>query len=140
MRIFIDSNVLISALVFDGNELNLIFSSMNMGHTLVISEHIEEEVFRTMLEKFPEHSKIMHEFINLASFEIFAKEKYQDNINNFDIVRDRHDRHVLASAASAKCDMIVTGDKDLLILKMSQNMKILTSKEALKLIRAPARY
>ena len=132
MRIFIDSNILISALVFDGNELSLIFSSMNKGHTLVISEHIEEEVFRTMLEKFPEHSKSMHEFINLASFEIIPKEKYQDQINKFEIIRDKHDRHVLASATSAKCDIIVTGDKDILILKTCQNIKILTTKELMK--------
>ena len=46
MRIFFDSNVLISALVYDGNELKAILKSRDKGHTLVISEHIEEEILR----------------------------------------------------------------------------------------------
>jgi predicted nucleic acid-binding protein len=96
LRIFFDANILISALVYNGNELNAIFKSLEEGHTLVISEHVEEEILRVMLDKFPEHSKLFHEFIGLAGFEIVQKEKYLHKIDDFDVVRDKHDRHILA--------------------------------------------
>ena len=83
MRMFFDANILISALVYDGNELKAIFRSLEEGHTLVISEHIEEEILRVMLDKFPEHSKLFHEFISLAGFEIVQKGKYLNKMDNY---------------------------------------------------------
>ena len=131
LKSFIDANVLISALVFDANELKALFKSLDEGYKLVISEHVEEEIFRTMLNKFPEYSKLFHEFIGLADFEIVPKEQYIDKLADYDIVRDKHDRHILASAVVAKCRFIITGDKDLLILKMIDEIEILNAKDFL---------
>ena len=135
MRIFFDANILISALVYNGNELNAIFKSLEEGHTLVISEHIEEEILRVMLDKFPEHSKLFHEFIGLAGFEIVQKEKYLHKIDDFDVVRDKHDRHILACANSAKCEIIVTGDKDLLVLEKFKSIRIIKAKDLIELLK-----
>ena len=135
MRILFDSNVLISALVYDGNELKAIMKCLNEGHTLVISEHIEEEIFRVMLDKFPEHYKLFHEFINLAGFETIIKDKYQDKIENYNIARDKHDRHVLASADLTKCDFIISGDKDLLVLKKYRDIQILNARDFIELMK-----
>jgi putative PIN family toxin of toxin-antitoxin system len=121
--------------VYDGNELKAIFRSLEEGHTLVISEHIEEEILRVMLDKFPEHSKLFHEFISLAGFEIVHKDKYLNKMDNYNIVRDKHDRHVLASASSSKCELIITGDKDLLILKKIDNIRIIKAKELIILLK-----
>ena len=136
VKILIDSNVLISAIVFDANELEVMFHCLRKGHSLSISEHIEDEVFRTMLDKFPEHSKLLHEFMRLGAIEIIPKEKYQASIDNYDIVRDKHDRHVLASAVCADCGFIVTGDKDLLVLKSCMGVRILNAKDAIKAIKS----
>ena len=135
MRIFFDANILISALVYNGNELNAIFKSLEEGHILLISEHVEEEILRVMLDKFPEHSKLFHEFIGLAGFEIVQKEKYLHKIDDFDVVRDKHDRHILACANSAKCEIIVTGDKDLLVLEKFKNIRIIKAKDLIELLK-----
>jgi uncharacterized protein len=45
--------------------------------------------------------------------------------------RDPKDRHVLGLAAAAQADMIVTGDKDLLVLKRYKGIEILAPREAL---------
>ena len=135
MRIFFDANILISAIVFDGNELEAILKSTDAGHTIVISDHIEEEVFRVMLEKFPEHSKLFHEFIAMASFEVVPREIYINNLEHYNIVRDKHDRHVLACADLTKCNIIVSGDKDLYELKLFNNIKILKSADYLKMLK-----
>lgn len=135
VKVFFDANVLISALVFDGNELEAIFNARKEGHELLISEHIEEEIFRVMLEKFPEHSKLLHEFISLADFEIVPREKYTDKINDYNMVRDKHDRHVLACAKTANCNFIISGDKDLLVLKKLSNIRILNAKDFIDLLK-----
>ena len=135
MKFFIDSNILISGLVFDGNELKVLLRCLDKGYKLVISDHVEEEIFRTMLAKFPEHSKLFHEFIELADFEIIPKEQYIHKLADYDIVRDKHDRHVLASAIVSKCKYIITGDKDLLVLGTIENTKILTSREAMNILK-----
>jgi putative PIN family toxin of toxin-antitoxin system len=134
VRILIDSNVLISAIVFDANELKIMVHCLRKGHVLVISEHIEEEVFRTMLDKFPEHSGLLHEFMSLSAIEIVPSEKYLRKIEDYTEVRDKHDRHVLASADCAGCKIIVTGDKDLLVLKSSNEVRIMNARDAIKAI------
>ncbi len=136
VKVLIDSNVLISAIVFDANELKVMFHCLRKGHSLSISEHIEEEVFRTMLEKFPEYSKLLHEFMSLGTIEIIPKEQYQASIDNYDMVRDKHDRHVLASAVCTDCSFIVTGDKDLLVLRSCKGVRILNAKDTMKAIKS----
>ena len=128
LKLFIDSNILISAIVFDRNELKVLVDSLNNGFVLVISEHVVEESFRTMLKKFPEHCKLLQEFIELANFEVLPKEDYLDKLTDYDIVRDKHDRHVLASAMITKCKYIITGDKDLLVLKTYDKIEIIKAK------------
>jgi uncharacterized protein len=50
------------------------------------------------------------------------------------VVRDPDDDHVLACALTAKADLIVSGDKDLLDINTFQNISILTPAEALRRI------
>ena len=132
MRVFIDSNIVISAIVYDRNELDVIDDLKRKGHQLVITDHVHEEIFRTMLEKFPEYLSVIDEFILISRMETVPAKNYIDSIDQYDMVRDKHDRHVLAAAVAAKCELIITGDKDLLVLKKCHNIHILTSKGAMK--------
>lgn len=52
------------------------------------------------------------------------------------VVRDPDDDHVLACALAAQADLIVTGDSDLLDLNGFQNIPIVTAAEALRRIEA----
>ncbi|MCI0480898.1 MAG: PIN domain-containing protein, partial [Candidatus Dadabacteria bacterium] len=45
---------------------------------------------------------------------IIPKERYIARLSRYDDVRDKYDRHVLACAIEAKCDIIVSSDKGLL--------------------------
>nr|WP_239056936.1 putative toxin-antitoxin system toxin component, PIN family [Wenzhouxiangella limi] len=49
---------------------------------------------------------------------------------------DPDDDHVLACALSAKADLIVSGDKDLLVLERFQGIDIVTASHALARIEA----
>ena len=52
-------------------------------------------------------------------------------------LRDPDDVHVLACAAAAEADAIVTGDKDLLSLKSFAGIPILTVREVLEKLSIP---
>ena len=54
VRIFKDSNVLVSASLFNGNEFDLVLLAIRNRHNIAISEDILEESFRVVLRKFPD--------------------------------------------------------------------------------------
>ena len=135
MKSLFDANVIVSAIVFDGNELEAIRISHFKEYEIFLSEHIGLEVTRTLLEKFPEHHKLIAEFVKLAGFITIPKEKYMDRIDKITLVRDRYDRHVLACAEETNCDYIVTGDKDLHILKEYKGIRIVNAREYLRTVK-----
>lgn len=126
MRIFIDSNVLISGVVFDRNELELMIESVEHGYQLYISDHIMEECTRVFLKKFPNYLSLFNSFIQTAGFNVVAKKKYSRDIQKFKDIRDKYDAHVVACARKMKCHYIITGDKDILDYSI-KDMKVMNS-------------
>lgn len=112
-RLFIDTNVLVSAIVFDKNELKLIKKGLEEDE-LFISEHILEETIRVIIKKFPTYFYLFEKFIELSNIKIIDKEIYIESINEFDDIRDKYDAHVVACAEKMDCNFIISGDKDLL--------------------------
>ncbi|MFW6038340.1 MAG: putative toxin-antitoxin system toxin component, PIN family [Candidatus Saliniplasma sp.] len=112
-RLFIDTNVLVSAIVFDKNELKQIKKGLEEDD-LFISEHILEETTRVIIKKFPTYFYLFEKFIELSNIKIIDKEIYIESINEFDDIRDKYDAHVVACAEKMDCNFIISGDKDLL--------------------------
>ncbi len=133
MKFFIDANVLISGMVFRGNEYRLLLNIIpgKSIHLFVTSGHVIDEIIRVMVAKFPKHLNLAKEFFSCLEIKVVPTDNYIDEMEKIDEIRDKNDKHVLASAYSAKCDIIVTGDKDLLSLKKYQKIQILTAKQAL---------
>lgn len=50
------------------------------------------------------------------------------------VSRDKKDDYILATALQTKADVIVTGDQDLLVLKLYQNIPIITPRQFLDVI------
>lgn len=48
------------------------------------------------------------------------------------VVRDSTDNKIIEAAVEGKCEYIVTGDKDLLVLGKYKNIKIVSPKEFLE--------
>ncbi len=113
-KIFIDTNILVSAIVFDKKELELLIRCTIEGDKIFLSEHIMQEATRVFMKKFPEYIEIFEKFIEISKIEVIDKKFYKKKIKEFEDIRDKYDAHVLACAEALKCDYIITGDKDIL--------------------------
>jgi len=65
MRIMVDSNTLVSGIVFEGIERNLLRRIWQIGHTLVIAKYSLMEVDRVINSKFPGSSKALENPLNI---------------------------------------------------------------------------
>lgn len=100
-------------------------------YQLFVSKEILDEIFDVLSRgKFKLERRIISLFlheIEEASELVFPSEKV------FDVVRDIDDHMILECAIEASADAIVTGDKDLLVLKAFKNISILQASEFLDL-------
>lgn len=121
-RVVLDSNILISALVYGGKPdqiYNLILDKQAIAITspILLSElrEILIKKFKFELDRIEQLEQIIsHNFIVVNPGKIIA------------LTRDEDDNRVLEAALEGGCSYIITGDKDLLDLKTFKNIKILT--------------
>ena len=112
MRVFLDTNVLVSAHATRGlcrDVLRLILAE----HTLLSAEVVLVEVERVLTTKFRLPEEVVQEVI--ASLREHHVEPRPESVGDL-VVRDPDDAWVLASALAARADVLVTGDPDLLDL------------------------
>lgn len=125
MRIVPDTNVLIASLISRGfcHEL---MEYCFLNQTLVTSEFILSEVKEKLVEKFKYSSETTDEAVALfrSRMEIVTPVNLPPPV-----CRDPDDDNILATAVAGNCDCIITGDKDLLVLKQFGEIKILSPGE-----------
>jgi len=133
IRVVLDTNVLISALLFKG-ELSRIVGLWQKGKiTPVISKETFDEL-RTVLE-YPKFSLSRAEIESLIENEILP---FFEVVNVGKHVkgacRDPGDDKFISCALSANADCIVTGDKDLSDLRKFQSIKIIYASDFIKMV------
>ena len=125
MRVILDTNVILAA--FAGRGLaNAVFELCLDKHEIIISEHILSEVQRNLQKKLkmPKDKVLMiteylREFCTLSNYKRLDKEA----------CRDKDDDKILGLSEVAKPDYVITGDKDLLVLKEFYLVPIITPRE-----------
>jgi putative PIN family toxin of toxin-antitoxin system len=133
MKIVLDANVIVAAFASHGLCESILELCLNSHEILLCAELLEETLTNLHHKiKLPnsivedigallrEHSSMMRP-VPLAA----------------DLCRDPEDVKVLGLAVSASADCIVTGDKDLLILKEFQGIPILTPRSFSDILHAP---
>jgi putative PIN family toxin of toxin-antitoxin system len=120
-RIVLDTNVLVSAIVFGGKprEILDIFAENNV--TVVIAEEIITELRRKIITKFPEFTRDFVAIERLLKRDSMIVKLGTVHIN---ASRDADDNKFIETALIGECQFLVSGDKDLLVLGSYLNIKI----------------
>ena len=135
MRVFFDTNVLVSAVATRGICADLL-RLVALDHDLVVGEVVLTEMRRVLetrmrlpLERINEIERF------LRAYEVVAKPAAMDPV----VVRDEADRWVLANARAAQADVLITGDGDLLAVAATAGVHIITPRDFWEELRRGAR-
>ncbi|MDR1142571.1 MAG: putative toxin-antitoxin system toxin component, PIN family [Planctomycetaceae bacterium] len=132
IRIIIDTNIWISSLL-SARLFQKIESILVLDHILLFSKHLVNELERTVnKQKFQNNIDIIT--YNAIFQRIRQTATFVDVQSIVEICRDPKDNFLLALAKEGNADYLITGDKDLLILKKYGKTKIVTIKELEQII------
>ncbi len=110
MRVMLDTNVLISAIVFRSKAMNKILEIVLSEHRLVLSSYVIYELKQVVSRKFEGKSVVLDEFLTALPYEFVHTPDVMDK-ELFEI-RDDMDYPVLYTAIIEDVDVLITGDKD----------------------------
>ncbi len=137
MRIVLDTNVVLSALLWRGTPYRLFEAARQREQVeLVTSTALLEELAEVLIRPAPAK--------RLAVIGRTARQVLADYVDAADLVTplavppviaaDPDDDHVIAAAVAAEADLIVSGDRHLLTLGTHRNIRIITPAEAVAIV------
>ena len=111
MRIMLDSNVIISIIVFNSKNLKKMLEIIIDKYKLVLSSYVLDELKEVVKRKFKNKLSDLDELLYNLPFEIYYTPETIIN-KNFAEIRDIKDAPVLYSSIMSDVDILITGDKD----------------------------
>ncbi len=132
MKVFFDTNVWIAFFLTSGLCQNLVTRCLQSAEVF-ISEYVLQEFSQKMEIKFKFDKAQVATFTSFIKISTTFISSTPPN-DQMPSCRDKDDIQVLWDAFSAECDYLVTGDKDLLVLKEFERMAILDPREFLEKI------
>lgn len=134
MKVFLDTNVLVSAFATRGLCADLLRHVL-AGHELLVAEVVLSELRRVLGEKLGLPAAVVNEIEDLLREQHVIPKPSAPSLLP---VRDPDDRWVVASALAGGADVLVTGDQDLLALRAGAPLRILDPRGFWTLLRGGA--
>ncbi len=125
MKLFFDTNVIISGSITQGYSFEVIKDAI-YKHEVYYTEHLLKEIKEVLLLKYS-FSESIHQATLSIIKKYFLKGKTAGIVKK--ICRDPDDNQILSDALANGIDILITGDKDLLVLKECEGMKIILPKQ-----------
>ena len=113
MRILVDTNILISALLFPKSKPSKALIYVSEYHEMVLCDRNLYELRDVLKRKAPNSLPDAEVLLNELSYELIPA-----TYNAEKLIRDAKDQPILNAAIVADVDIILTGDKDFLCLDM----------------------
>lgn len=126
MRVMLDTNVLLSALLFPGRRMDDMMRCIFEQHRLVLSSFVLDELLYVVRRKFPAKVQAIDRLLSSMSYElVYTPAEMEQGL--FEI-RDAKDYPVLYTAIAEGVDVLITGDKDFAAVDV-EHPQILTPAE-----------
>lgn len=122
MRVFLDTNVLVSAVATRGLCADLAREVL-AGHELVVSRQVLTEVGDALRRKLGVDAATAREYARLLEQD--ATVARPGPLPKVDL-RDRDDLPILGAAVAARVDALVTGDRELVELGLVEGVAVLS--------------
>jgi putative PIN family toxin of toxin-antitoxin system len=135
VRLVLDTNTVLSALLWRGTPYRLLQAirhqhpSLQLYSSPVLLEELTDVITRP---SFTQRLNSIGKTVRQVLADYIEIVELVEPLEVPRIVRDPDDDHVLACALTAKAQIIVSGDKDLLDLTEYQGIPILTTTDALQ--------
>lgn len=130
LRVVLDTNVIISAILFGGKPREILSLVGKKNIISVTSAPLIAELLDVLVKKFRfpvAKIRLVEKKIKKLSVLVYPKE-------HIDRLDDEPDNRVLEAAVEGKCDVIVTGDRELLHLSIYRDIRIVTPEQFLKAV------
>jgi uncharacterized protein len=127
MRLVLDTNVVVSALFWNGNERRVLEACVEGSHAMVSALLAEAE--RILLQKFSYPKPDTAAFLRMV---VRAADLVAPGESLRVVSADPDDDRVLECAIAGRADRIVTGDKHLLALRAFRGIGIVRPADALR--------
>lgn len=126
MRIMLDTNVLISMLLFPSNRLNQMVAFIWKEYQMVLCSFVVDELKAVITRKFPQKIKVIDRLLVQMSYDfVYTPEEMETGLFQ---IRDTKDYPVLYTAIIEDVDILITGDKDFSDIEI-EKPEILTPSE-----------
>jgi putative PIN family toxin of toxin-antitoxin system len=128
VRVVFDTNIFISALVVPGSQAEkAVFRILDGADTLLISKPILDELLSTLAGKFDRDPEALSQVaVLMTEMAELVKPK-----NRVKVFKDDPDNRILECAESGRADAIVTGDKEMLLVRQYRGIPLISLRDYL---------
>ena len=115
MRIFLDTNILISAALYPkGKAATAFYRAAGTPNRGIVADYVLDEMRTVFQRKFSDKLDLLESFIAIASMTLETVSTPEESIEAENLIDDVKDRPILRAATGANADILITGDDDLL--------------------------
>lgn len=136
MKIFLDTNVLVSAFATRGLCSDVLRETLSF-HQLVISTPLLAELERILKEKIKLPGDLIAESLDFLTQIGQMSESFERPILE---LKDKDDELIISSALNGDVELFVTGDKEVLKLKLVDQMMIVDPRSFWELLKSQQRH
>ena len=135
MKVFLDTNVLVSAVATRGLCADVLREVL-VSHDLVLSQQVLDEVGQVLRTKMGASPDLAAEFVRLLEQDaVIARPARLPRVK----LHDKDDLPILGAAIAARAQVLVTGDRELLELGIVEDVEVVSPRQFWERLRSRRR-